>query len=103
MHGAIDSSVAQVFAVVSRVRNRWRWARVVRGAAITLAGVGMTVIGSALILEATDYRPGVVIGARIAIALVLLALGAWFVVRPMLPRPRDEQVALYVEEHEPTL
>ncbi|MGH7637882.1 MAG: hypothetical protein ACREOK_09545, partial [Gemmatimonadaceae bacterium] len=103
MHGAIDSSVAQVFGVVSRVRNRWRWTRVVRGAAIALAGAGMTVIGSALLLEATNYSPAVVIGARIAIALVIVGLGGWFVVRPMLPRPRDEQVALYVEEHEPTL
>ena len=103
MHGAIDSSVAQVFAVVSRVRNRWRWTRVVRGAAIALAGAGMALIASALILEATNYRPGVVIAARIVIALVTVVLGGWFVVRPMLPRPRDEQVALYVEEHEPTL
>src|SRR5688572_19604245 len=103
MHGAIDSSIAQVFAVVTRVRNRWRWTRVVRGAAIALAGAGMTIIASALILEATNYRPGVVIGARIVIVLVTVVLGGWFVIRPMLPRPRDEQVALYVEEHEPTL
>ena len=44
MHGAIDSSVAQVFAVVSRVRNRWRWTRVGVCVAIVV-GLAWTVSG----------------------------------------------------------
>jgi uncharacterized protein DUF4175 len=44
-----------------------------------------------------------VITGRVAFVLIALALIAWFVVLPLLPRPRDEQVALYVEEHEPSL
>src|SRR5688500_8112136 len=103
MHGAIDSSVAQVFGVVAGVRRRWRWSRVLRGAAIALAGVVVTLVVAALILDATRYPPAGVIAARIAVAVVALALVAWFVVVPMLPRPRDEQVALYVEENEPSL
>src|SRR5687768_4538650 len=103
MHGAIDSSVAQVFGVVAGVRRRWRWSRVMRGAAIALAGILVTLVVAALILDATKYAPAVVIAARIAVGVIALALLAWFVIVPMLPRPRDEQVALYVEENEPSL
>ena len=40
MHDAMDSSVAQVFGVVDSVRRRWKWTRVLRGAAFVLAGTG---------------------------------------------------------------
>lgn len=103
MGSAIDSSVAQVFDVVHGVRRRWRWARVVRGAAIALAGILATLVASALVLDATRYEPAVVIAARVVVTLVAIGLVARFVVVPMLPHPRDEQVALYMEEHEPTL
>jgi hypothetical protein len=103
MHGAIDSSIAQVFGVVARVRNRWRLARVVRGAAVALAGIVVTLVAASLILEASNYAANVVVAARAMLAVVAVALIGWCVVRPMLPRPGDDQVALYVEEHEPTL
>ena len=35
--------------------------------------------------------------------LVLVAAGAWFFARPLSRKVTDEQVALYLEEHEPTL
>ena len=37
------------------------------------------------------------------ILLAVLGLAFWFVVRPLLRRVTDEQVALYLEEHEPSL
>ena len=70
MHGAMDSSVAQVFSVVRRVRNRWRWTRVARGAAIAIAGFLVTLVASSVILESTNYAVGAVIGARIVLAVV---------------------------------
>ena len=97
------ASVAQVGAVVHYVRRRWRMARVLRGLAIALAAVLVLVVASAFVLEATKYAPAVVVGSRVVVALMAIALVAWLVVLPMLPRPRDEQVALYVEEHEPSL
>ena len=101
-YSAIEPTVAHVLGVVHGVRRRWRMARVLRGVAITLAGVLVTLVASALILEAVKYAPAAVIATRIATAVVALGLLAWLVVRPLLPRPRDEQVALYVEEHEPS-
>src|SRR5688572_20769463 len=103
MHGAMDSSVAQVFGVVAGVRRRWRWTRVLRGAAFALAGILVTLVVAALILDATRYPPALVIAARIVLGAVALALLTVFVLAPMRPKPRDEQVALYVEEHEPSL
>ncbi len=35
--------------------------------------------------------------------MVLVAAGAWFFARPLSRKVTDEQVALYLEEHEPTL
>ena len=40
---------------------------------------------------------------RIVTALVFVAAGAWFFARPLSRKVTDEQVALYLEEHEPTL
>ena len=34
---------------------------------------------------------------------MLVAAGAWFFARPLSRKVTDEQVALYLEEHEPTL
>ena len=96
-------SVAQVGAVVDYVRRRWRLARVLRGAAIATASVLVLLVIAALVLEATRYSPTVVVASRVIVTVVAVALLVWLVILPMLPRPRAEQVALYVEEHEPSL
>ena len=41
--------------------------------------------------------------ARIALPLGFIAAVLWFVVRPLRRKVSDEQVALYIEEHEPSL
>lgn len=96
-------SVAQVGAVVDYVRRRWRLARVLRGLAIAVAAVLVLLVIAAFALEATKYSPSIVIASRTIVGLAAVAIVVWLVLRPMLPRPRDEQVALYVEEHEPSL
>ncbi|MEX2178119.1 MAG: DUF4175 family protein, partial [Gemmatimonadaceae bacterium] len=101
-HSALDANIGQVLGVVHGVRRRWRLARVLRGIAIAAAGILVTLVACALILEVAKYAPSAVVGSRTALALVSAVLLGWFVVRPLLPRPRDEQVALYVEEHEPS-
>ena len=102
-HTAIDAGVAQVFALVNGVRRRWRWARVLRGTAMALSGVLGTLIVAALLLDRAAYSPAAVIAGRIAVAVVGGVLLVRFAVLPLLRRPRDPQVALYVEEHEPSL
>ena len=103
MESIANDSAAGVFGVVTTVRRRWRLARALRGLAVVAAALLVLLIGSALVLQAVSYAPAAVIAARIIAAVVVLALLAWFVVLPLLPKPSDATVALYVEEHEPTL
>ncbi|MDT8342377.1 MAG: DUF4175 family protein, partial [Longimicrobiales bacterium] len=90
-------------AVIRGVRRRWRARRIARGGVVVMASLllalGVSVVG----LEATRFTPGAVVAFRwlawgaVAVALVLA------VVRPLLRRVSDEQVALYLEEREPSL
>jgi len=98
--GARDSSVLNV---IRGVRRRWRLKVLLRG--IVLAGLG----GTAMFLIATfamdqfRFAPAVVMVARIVAWTVVGGLVAWLVVRPLLRRVSDERVALYIEEHEPSV
>jgi uncharacterized protein DUF4175 len=103
MESIANDSAANVFGVVTTVRRRWRLARALRGLAVVAAALVVLLVGSALLLQAVSYAPAAVIAARIVAGIALIALLAYFVVLPLLPKPSDETVALYVEEHEPTL
>ncbi len=48
-------------------------------------------------------QPGSIITFRVLVAIALASLIGWFLVRPLFWRVSDEQVALYLEEHEPSL
>jgi hypothetical protein len=43
------------------------------------------------------------VGFRAGVYAVVLGLVGWFLARPLLRRVTDQQVALYIEEHEPEL
>ena len=91
----------EITRVVRDVRRRWRLGRAIRGATIALGGSVLALVIAAMIMSAFDYSDAAVGAARIAIGIVIIVLIGRFVVVPLLPRPRDEQVALYLEEREP--
>ncbi len=94
---------AQLLEVVRQVRRRWRIKLALRGAVgFLLAGV-LAMIAIAYALEALKFTPAAILSFRIVTGLVLVAAGAWFFARPLARKVSDEQVALYLEEHEPTL
>src|SRR5439155_18787214 len=93
----------QLLGVVRGVRNRWRAKRALRGAAITLGAGFVVLLASSYAMHLLTYSDGAVVGARIVAALAIVALAIWFIVLPILPRLPDDQVALYLEEHEPSL
>ena len=94
---------AQLLEVVRQVRRRWRIKLALRGAVgFLLAGV-VAMIAIAYALEALKFTPTAILSFRIVTGLVLVAAGAWFFARPLSRKVTDEQVALYLEEHEPTL
>lgn len=94
---------AQLLDVVRQVRRRWRIKLALKGAVgFLLAGLA-AILAIAYALEALKFTPAAIFWFRIVTALVLVAAGAWFFARPLSRQVTDEQVALYLEEHEPTL
>ncbi|MBY0496738.1 MAG: DUF4175 domain-containing protein [Cyanobacteria bacterium] len=94
---------AQLLEVVRQVRRRWRIKLALRGAGgFLLAGL-IAILAIAYTLEALKFTPAAIFWFRIVTALVFVAAGAWFFARPLSRRVTDEQVAMYLEEHEPTL
>ena len=95
---------AQLLEVVRQVRRRWRIKLALRGA------VGFLLAGLRRDRRDRLHARGAQVHARRDLlrsasspALVLVAAGAWFFARPLSRKVTDEQVALYLEEHEPTL
>ena len=94
---------SELQSVIHDVRRRWRIKLAIRGA-LAVLGIGFLVfLASASALEAARFTPGAILAARIGLAVAIAALLAIFFVRPMLRRVSDQQVALYLEEHEPSL
>ena len=92
-----------LLSIVRGVRTRWRWKVVLRSLTVLLgAGVG-TILVAAFGLEQFRFSPAAIVIARVVTYLVLAGLGWFFFVRPLARRVTDQQVALYLEEHEPSL
>src|SRR6266545_2240738 len=94
---------AELVAVIHRVRNRWRLKLALRGAVIVVTGTLLALFLSASSLEALRFSPAAIITFRIVALLIFAALVAVGFVRPLRRRVTDTQVALYLEEKDPTL
>jgi hypothetical protein len=74
-----------------------------RGAAAAVAIALVALVAAAYGLEASRFTPTSIVAFRILV-LLAVALGIGFLlVRPLFRTVSDEQVALYLEEHEPSL
>ena len=103
MATALQAHRETLLTTIRGVRSRWRWKVVLRSLTVLLgAGIG-TVLVAAYGLEQFRFSPAAIITARIVTYLVLAGLGWFFFVRPLARRVTDQQVALYLEEHEPSL
>src|SRR5687767_13091414 len=89
--------------IIGAVRSRWRLKLALRGA-MCVAGVavGLFLI-AAYGMEWARFSTGSIVTARVLMAAALVASAWWFLVQPLRRRVTDEQVALYLEEHEPSL
>src|ERR687895_580655 len=86
--------------IIRRVRQRWRLKLALRGVVSVMATVVLLTLVAAYGLEWARFSGASMVAARIVIVLAILASVAYFLVRPMMRRVTDEQVALYLEEHE---
>jgi hypothetical protein len=89
--------------VIRRVRNRWRLRLAARGVVVVVAGTLLALLLSASGLESFRFAASAIIAFRIIALVVFLALVAWAFVLPLRRRVSDLQVAMYLEECDPTL
>jgi hypothetical protein len=89
--------------IVSEIRSRWRFKLALRGAAYTVAVAAVLLLVAAYGMEWARFSASSIITARILLAATVVASAFYFLVRPLRRRVTDEQVALYLEEHEPSL
>jgi hypothetical protein len=98
-----DDSSSELVDVIRQVRRRWRMKLALRGA-LGVVGLGLVVLLlSAYGLESWRFTTGSIIAFRIILALAVAGLVGYLLVRPLMRSATDEQVALYLEEHEPSL
>src|SRR5438552_2845898 len=93
----------ELVEIIRQIRNRWRLKLALRGIVVVVAGSLLALLLSAWGLEAFRFSPNAIILFRVVVALVFAALaGAWLWL-PLRRRVTDGQVALYLEERDPTL
>jgi hypothetical protein len=93
----------QLIRVVRYVRNRWRLRNVVKGIAFLILFGLVAFAVSAYGMEHFRYSAWSVRLFRIFTYLALLGLFLRFIYRPLGKKVADEQVARYMEEHDPSL
>ncbi len=93
----------QLLAVVRSVRRRWRLRKVLRGVALSVLAVALLWLLGGYAIDASRFDAAVVGLVRVLAYGLLAVAVCWLVGRPLLRRVSDEQVALYLEEHEPDL
>jgi len=100
-HGSSTSS--DITRIISDVRTRWRLKLALSGVA-RIVGVAVALfVVAAYGMEWARFSPAAIITARVLLASAVVASIFMFLVRPLRRRVTDEQVALYLEEHEPSL
>ena len=99
----VSADRSELTSIIREIRRRWRLKLAVRGAAFVVGGFLLTLLLSAYALETLKFSPGSIIAFRVAMVMVFGALAGYFFVLPQWRRVNDEQVALYLEECEPSL
>src|SRR6516225_1972401 len=94
---------SELFGVVRRVRNRWRLRLALRGALVVAAGTILALLLSASTLETLRFSVPAIIAFRIVSVTVFVSLLISGFIWPLRRRVTDHQVALYLEESDPTL
>src|SRR5258706_915490 len=94
---------SELIEVIRRVRNRWRLRLALRGAVVVVAGTVLALLLSASGLESLRFSVPAIIAFRILTVAVFIGLLLYGLVWPLRRRVTDAQVAMYLEESDPTL
>ena len=94
---------AELVDVIRSVRNRWRLRLALRGAVIVVAGTLLALLPVGLEPRGASLQPDRHHRVPHHRACRLRRAGLAFLARPLRRRVTDGQVALYLEENDPTL
>jgi hypothetical protein len=105
MASTVDLSMSRksLTAAIRSVRNRWRLRLFLSGLTIVLGAALVVLLAGAWVMQRFRFDPSAVTAVRIGSWLAIAAIAVRFLVLPLLRRASDTQVALYLEEHDPTL
>ena len=93
---------AELVEVIRRIRNRWRLRLAARGAVIVFVGTVLALLVSARGLETLRFSAPSIVGFRL-LALAVFGALVYYGIKPLRRMVTDTQVALYLEEHNPSL
>src|SRR5687768_1679119 len=92
-----------LLGIVAHVRNRYRLKVALRGAMYVVGIAFALFLVAAYGMETVKFTSTSIIASRVLLAVAFIAAVIWFLVRPLRRSCSDQQVALYLEEHEPAL
>jgi len=98
-----SASSNPVLDIIGEVRNRWRLKLALRGVLRVGLVAVVLILAAAYGIEQARFSPASVWAARGLLMAAMLASGYWFLLRPLRRQVSDDQVALYLEENEPSL
>jgi hypothetical protein len=93
----------ELVSVIREVRRRWRMRVLLRGAIIVVVGALAALAIASVGLQSYKFSPASITALRVAVFAAFAVLLAVWLIRPLGRRVSDLQVALYVEEREPSL
>ncbi|MFB3853784.1 MAG: DUF4175 family protein [Vicinamibacterales bacterium] len=93
----------RLLEIIRSVRGRWRRKIVLRSLTVLIGAAILTLMAASFGLEQFRFSAGAIVAFRVVTYVALVALGWFAFVRPSARRVSDMQVALYLEEHEPSL
>lgn len=98
-----DLTYTELLQVVRSVRRRWRGRNLLRGGLIVLCAGFVAFAAAVWAMDYSLYTESAVRWMRVFTWVALGALAARFLLLPLVQKASDQQVALYIEEHEPEL
>ena len=89
--------------IIHFIRNRWRLRVALRGFAVALGLGFLVVLAAAYAMDYFRFAPTAVLALKLTAYLTIAAFLVVFLIIPLRRRVSDQRVALYLEEHEPSL
>src|SRR5258706_6623374 len=92
-----------LLGIIRYVRARWRAKLAVKGAVRVFVASVVVFFALAYTMQWSRFTPESILFSRLALAAAIVITTYFFLLKPLRRRVTDDQVALYLEEKEPSL